>query len=811
MLFNGFTEKASEALTLALKKAMDMGHTYIGSEHILYGLLICKDSTAYAALDKCCITESEITAKMESLTGRGLPTKLTVSDFSPRSRRILENAIALSKAGYRQLAGTEHILRAILKDNDCYATVFLKDIGINTASLYSYCTEGVKKDLSNALKKESKKNNKLPSSLSKYGRDLTELAADGKLDPCIGRNDEINRVIEILLRRTKNNPCLIGEPGVGKTAIAEGLALKIVKKEVPAELSEKRIFSLDITSMLAGAKYRGDFEERIKNFIDDISKNDEYYIFIDEIHNIVGAGAAEGAIDAANILKPLLARGEIHLIGATTVKEYRKYIEKDAALERRFQPIMINEPSVDDTIIILDGLKNRYEMHHGINISDEAIKAAAELSDRYINDRFLPDKAIDLVDEAASSLRLRNSISGENKDTFLSEDKLKKLHTEKENAVINSDLIKAVMIREEEKLIEEQLREKSKIDNEINEKPVLTACDIADIVSKLTGIPVGRLEKEKKAMLNLLEEQISKRVIGQEKAVKTLCSAIRRRFAGLSDEKCPLGSFLFLGSTGTGKTECCKALAEALFGNEKAYIRLDMSEYMEKHSVSKLIGAPAGYVGYEDGGQLTEKVRRSPYSVVLFDEIEKAHPEVCNILLQILEDGILTDSNGRKVNFKNTVIIMTGNIGSNIIAKKQNSIGFSSADSPENIESNLRKELLKFFRPEFLSRIDDIVVFNDLTDEDYKMIANKLLQELALRCKRQGITVEFTDKSVEMLCCGISKTNGKARDIRRIIRLSIEELISTKLISGEIAEGDTIKIDCKTDGVFYINIPVRIK
>ncbi|MBP3921862.1 MAG: ATP-dependent Clp protease ATP-binding subunit [Ruminiclostridium sp.] len=811
MLFNGFTEKASEALTLALKKAMDMGHTYIGSEHILYGLLICKDSTAYAALDKCCITESEITAKMESLTGRGLPTKLTASDFSPRSRRILENAIALSKAGYRQLAGTEHILRAILKDNDCYATVFLKDIGINTASLYSYCTEGVKKDLSNALKKESKKNNKLPSSLSKYGRDLTDLAADGKLDPCIGRNDEINRVIEILLRRTKNNPCLIGEPGVGKTAIAEGLALKIVKKEVPAELSEKRIFSLDITSMLAGAKYRGDFEERIKNFIDDISKNDEYYIFIDEIHNIVGAGAAEGAIDAANILKPLLARGEIHLIGATTVKEYRKYIEKDAALERRFQPIMINEPSVDDTIIILDGLKNRYEMHHGINISDEAIKAAAELSDRYINDRFLPDKAIDLVDEAASSLRLRNSISGENKDTFLSEDKLKKLRTEKENAVINSDLNKAVMIREEEKLIEAQLREKSKTDNEINEKPVLTACDIADIVSKLTGIPVGRLEKEKKAMLNLLEEQIFKRVIGQEKAVKTLCSAIRRRFAGLSDEKCPLGSFLFLGSTGTGKTECCKALAEALFGNEKACIRLDMSEYMEKHAVSKLIGAPAGYVGYEDGGQLTEKVRRSPYSVVLFDEIEKAHPEVCNILLQILEDGILTDSNGRKVNFKNTVIIMTGNIGSNIIAKKQNSIGFSSADSPDNIESNLRKELLKFFRPEFLGRIDDIVVFNDLTDEDYKTIANKLLQELALRCKRQGITVEFADKSVEMLCCGISKTNGKARDIRRMIRLSIEELISAKLISGEITEGDTIKIDCKTDGVFYINTPVRIK
>ena len=808
MLFNGFTEKASEALTGAMKKAMEMGHTYVGSEHILYGLLTCKDSTAYAALDKCCITEAEITSKMEGLTGRGLPTKLTVADFSPRSRRILENAIALSKAGGRQRAGTEHILRSILKDNDCYATSFLKDIGVNTASLYSYCTEGIKKNFTDTLKKENKKQSKLPSSMSKYGNDLTEYALSGRLDPCIGREEELTRLTEILLRRTKNNPCLIGEPGVGKTAIVEGLALKIAEGDVPPQLSGKRIFSLDITSMLAGAKYRGDFEERIKTFLDDVGKNDEYYIFIDEIHNIVGAGAAEGAIDAANILKPLLARGEIHLIGATTIKEYKKYVEKDAALERRFQPVMISEPSVADTMRILEGLKARYEKHHGVKISDDAIKAAAELSDRYISDRYLPDKAVDLIDEASSSLRLRYS-KATGKPDELSSAELHKLREEKEKAVISSDFEKAMAIREREKQIEGRLKEKNQA-KAITCELVLTAEDIAEAVSKHTGIPVGRLEKEKIEMLTFLEKRISRRVIGQEKAVKTLCSAIRRRFAGLSDEKAPLGTFLFLGSTGVGKTECCKALAEALFGSEKACIRLDMSEYMEKHSVSKLIGAPAGYVGYEDGGQLTEKVRRKPYSVVLFDEIEKAHPDVCNILLQVLEDGILTDSNGRTVNFKNTVIVMTGNMCSDIIQKKQNSIGFYVGTDGNETEGIVRKELLKYFRPEFLGRIDDIIIFNELRQVDYNTITVKLLGELSDRCKKQGIIVSFSDRVISALCNGVTENKGKVREIRRKIRIYIEELISSQLIEGKIDANDIIEVDCGTDGVFFVNVTVEV-
>ncbi len=805
MLFNGFTEKSSEALTSALKKAMEMGHTYVGSEHILYGLVVCKDSTAYTALEKCCVTESEITAKMEALTGRGLPTKLTVSDFSPRSRRILENAIALSKANYRQLAGTEHILRAVLKDNDCYATVFLKEIGINTATLYSFCTEGIKKDYTSALKKDNKKQPKIPSSLLKYGKDLTELAHDGKLDPCIGRNDELTRVIEILLRRSKNNPCLIGEPGVGKTAIVEGLAIRISNNDAPSELCNKRIFSLDIASMLAGAKYRGDFEERIKTLLDDISNCDDYYLFIDEIHNIVGAGAAEGAIDAANIMKPLLARSNIHVIGATTIKEYRKYIEKDSALERRFQPVMIKEPTVDDTIIILKGLKEKYEKHHKLLISDEAIQAAVELSERYVNDRYLPDKAIDLIDEAAASVRLELSASND-KSQNNALTLLKELEAEKEKAVSESDFQLAIKIREKEKQIETEhknnVREQNSIDNNI----VVTAENIAKIISKHTGIPVGRLDSAKDDVFLSLESQLSKRVIGQDKAIKSLVSAIRRGRAGLSDEKRPIGSFIFLGSTGVGKTECCKALAEALFGRENAYIRLDMSEYMEKHSVSKLIGAPAGYVGYEDGGQLTEKVRRKPYSVVLFDEIEKAHPDVCNILLQILEDGILTDSHGRTVNFKNTVIIMTGNIGSNVIGKSEKSIGFAVQTETDESDEKLRRELLKFFRPELLGRLDDIIVFNDLCDENYKAITQKLLDELAERCLRQKLTVTFSETILPALCKDIKQGKSGARDIRRKIKNTIEDIISWEIISGRICQGDIIEIDYSKDDGYNLKI-----
>ncbi len=794
MLFNGFTEKSSEALTSALEKAMEMGHTYVGSEHILYGLIICKDSIAYISLEKCCVTESEITARMDALTGRGLPTKLTVSDFSPRSRRILENAIALSKANCKQLAGTEHILRAILKDDDCYATVFLKDIGINTATLYSYCTEGVKKDYTSALKKNQKKQTKIPSSLSKYGKDLTELACNGKLDPCIGRNDELTRVIEILLRRTKNNPCLIGEPGVGKTAVIEGLAIRISNNDVPSELCGKRIFSLDIASMLAGAKYRGDFEERIKVLLDDISDNNDCYLFIDEIHNIVGAGAAEGAIDAANIMKPLLARGNIHVIGATTIKEYRKYIEKDSALERRFQPVMIKEPTVNDTITILNGLKENYEKHHKLFISDEAIQAAVKLSERYITDRFLPDKAIDLIDEAAASVRLElSTVADKNNKNLLT--LLKELEIEKEKAVSKSDFQLAVKIREKEKRVEADLKNKFCESDISGNCTIVTAENIAKIISKYTGIPVGRLDSAKTDALLSLEGMLSKRVIGQEKAIKSLALAIRRGRAGLSDERRPIGSFIFLGSTGVGKTECCKALAEALFEKENAYIRLDMSEYMEKHSVSKLIGAPAGYVGYEDGGQLTEKVRREPYSVVLFDEIEKAHPDVGNVLLQILEDGVLTDSNGRTVNFKNTVIIMTSNIGSDIIGKSDKSIGFTVQTDVNTSEERLRAELLKFFRPELLGRVDDIIVFNDLDDENYKAITQKFLNELAERCLKQNLTLTYSETVLFSLCKDIKQGKSGARDIRRKVKSNIEDIISWEIISGRINQGDRIEID----------------
>lgn len=807
MLFNGFTEKSSEALSYALKKAMEMGHTYVGSEHILFGLAVCKGSTAYTALEKCCVTDSELTAKMEALTGRGIPTKLSVSDFSPRSRRILENAIALSKANYRQLAGTEHILRALLKDSDCYATVFLKEIGINTATLYSYCTEGVKKEYTSVIKKDNKKQIKTPSSLLKYGKDLTELAREGKLDPCIGRDKELTRVIEILLRRTKNNPCLIGEPGVGKTAIAEGLAIKIANNEAPLELCGKRIFSLDIASMLAGAKYRGDFEERIKALLDDISNNNDYYLFIDEIHNIVGAGAAEGAIDAANIMKPLLARGDIHVIGATTIKEYRKYIEKDSALERRFQPVMVEEPTLKDTINILKGLKEKYENHHKLIITEEAIQAAAELSQRYISDRYLPDKAIDLIDEAAASVRLKKSATKIKCDKK-AVDLLNSLETEKEKAINKSDFKLALEIREKEKQIETELQKDVSQNNNDNENIVIKAEDIAIIVSEHTGIPVGGLEMDKSDILLSLEDQLSKRVIGQDKALKTLASAVRRGRAGLSDGRRPIGSFIFLGSTGVGKTECCKALAEALFGNESFYIRLDMSEYMEKHSVSKLIGAPAGYVGYEDGGQLTEKVRRKPYSVVLLDEIEKAHPDVCNILLQILEDGVLTDSNGRCVNFKNTIIIMTGNIGSNILGKSDITLGFTSQKEKIMPEERIREELLKFFKPEFLGRVDEIIVFNELDESNYKAILQKLLDELAERCLKQKLNVLFSESTLMALCKDIKDIKSGARDIRRKVRVCIEDLISLELISGKISKGDTVEVQYNEETGYNLKLCV---
>lgn len=792
MVFNGFTDKANDALTCALTGAMSMGHTYVGSEHILYGLCACKGGVASMVLEQSGVTCAAVISRINSLIGKGLPTTLDVSDFTPRSKRILEESVLIARNSGRNVAGTEHILRAIMRDSECYASVFLREMGLDCETVINRCADPLKK--TTQVKSTDTKNSKeLSSTLAKYGRDLTAAARKGKLDPCLCRKKETGRVIEILLRRTKNNPCLVGEPGVGKTAIAEGLAIRIAEGKVPDELQTKRIYMLDITAMLAGAKYRGDFEERLKAVFDEIRNDGNIIVFIDEIHNIVGAGAAEGAIDAANILKPMLARGEVRLIGATTNSEYRRYIEKDAALERRLQPVSVSEPDVSETITILNGLKGRYESYHRVKITDGAIKAAVELSVRYINDRFLPDKAIDLIDEASAKVRASQTIKGETENR---NNRLKELSERKIKAINDKDFALALRLREEERAVAAGVQADSPI-------AILTEKDIADVVTSYTGIPLDYDGDNAKKLVEL-ERILSERITGQTEAISAVANAVRRGRSGLSDEHRPIGSFIFLGTSGVGKTKCCKELAGALFGDEKALIRFDMSEYSEKHSVSKLIGAPAGYVGYEDGGKLIDRVRGKPYSVVLFDEIEKAHPDIFDILLQVLDDGHLTDSAGRTADFTNTVIIMTGNIGSRLISGGKNKLGFCTQQRQTVISELIRNELKEYFRPEFLSRVDEVIVFNELGMNDFKQICGNMLAKLAKRCSRQGVSLSWSERLSDRICADAEKMHEGARPIAKLIDKNVMDRISDGIIKGEFSDGDEIYADISDSGNYTV-------
>ena len=810
--FKGFTEKANKALNLAIESAEEMRHNYVGTEHILYGLVKEGSGVAATALNECGVTEDALREKLESINGTMSLVELTPDDFTPRTKRVLRAAVIISsKTGYTYV-GTEHLLLAILSESDSYAVAFLEELGVSVERLAQAVSKGMQggaDDGFGGFENESAPNGsqKGGSALDKFGRDLTQAAKNGEIDPVIGREKEIQRVIQILSRRTKNNPVLIGEPGVGKTAVAEGLALEIAKGNVPEILKDKRVVSLDLTGMVAGAKYRGDFEERIKAAIDEVKKSKNTILFIDELHTIVGAGAAEGSADAANILKPSLARGDFQVIGATTLNEYRKYIEKDAALERRFQPVKVGEPTPEQAVQILKGLRDSYEAHHKVKITDEAINAAVTLSSRYIADRYLPDKAIDLIDEGASKVRLASLTSPDNVKEL--EDEIADYEKEKASAINEQDFERAARLRDEQKELQTKLDDAKKKwqEQQKGNSGEVTAEDIAKIVSEWTGIPVVQLTKEESERLLNMENVLHERVIGQSEAVTAIAKAIRRGRVGLKDPKRPVGSFIFLGPTGVGKTELCKALAEAMFGDENAMLRLDMSEYMEKHTVSKLIGSPPGYVGFEEGGQLTEKVRRKPYSVVLFDEIEKAHPDVFNMLLQILEDGRLTDSQGRTVDFKNTIIIMTSNVGARLITEKQSSLGFNSEN--ENVEESEKKdikelvtgELRKVFRPEFLNRVDDIIVFNKLNKDEIKQIAVKMLKTLENRLDKMNIKISFTDNAISEIADKGFDENYGARPLRRAIQNEIEDPLSEQMLEGKVKDGAVVTCNF-ADGQF---------
>ena len=812
-----FTARAEKAIEIANDIAMELGHKYIGTEHILYGL--CKEGTGIASkvLENQNITDEDILQEIEMLigTGEAIDDREAIG-FTPRSKRVIENAFIEARKLGSEYIGTEHLLIGIMREGDSVAVRIMMDLDIDPRKLYNEIVKVINEDESDAnsnraTDKNSGSFNSTPT-LNQFGSDLTKQAREGKLDPVIGRKTEIDRVTQILSRRTKNNPCLIGEPGVGKTAVVEGLAEKIVADDVPEMLKNKRIVTLDISGMVAGAKYRGDFEERIKKCLAEVKKAGDVILFIDEIHTIVGAGSAEGAVDAANILKPLLARGEVQVIGATTLNEYRKYIEKDSALERRFSPVQVGEPTNEETIKILEGLRDKYEAHHNVKITEEAIKAAVELSVRYINDRFLPDKAIDLIDEAASRVKMKTYTMPDNIKEL--EEKIEAINREKEEAIRVQDFEKAATLRDKVNAEKEKLEKEKKKWQSKNSKNVmnLTEEDIAEVIASWTGIPVNKITQDENDKLKHLEETLHKRVIGQNEAVEAVSKAIRRGRVGLKDPNRPIGSFLFLGPTGVGKTELSKALAEALFGNESAMIRVDMSEYMEPHSVAKLIGSPPGYVGYDEGGQLTEKIRRKPYSVILFDEIEKAHPDVMNMLLQILDDGRLTDAQGRTVNFKNTVIIMTSNVGARAITDK-NILGFSNNAGDgkqeqekeyETIKKDVMAELKKQFRPEFINRIDDIIVFHKLTDEDIGKIIEIMLKQVKTRLSEQEYDVEI-DKSVKDLVAkkGIDANYG-ARPLKRAIQGIVEDKIAEAILDGKIiphkkakiyAENDEIKVE----------------
>ncbi len=815
-VFKGFTEKANTALNLAVEAAQNLGHTYIGTEHLLLGLLREGTGVAASMLSAQGITAAQYEQRIIGSESGGQPTRLSPEDFTPRTKRVMETAMMEARNIQQSFVGTEHLLMAILRDETSVAVRLLGLFGVRPVEMLeeiartigSTPTDTASMGGSSGAKPAGK--GKTPV-LDQFGRDLTAMARAGKLDPVIGRTAEIQRVVQILSRRTKNNPCLIGEPGVGKTAVAEGLAQRIVAEEVPDTLRNKRVVTLDLTGMVAGTKYRGDFEERIKNALDEVSKSGDVILFIDEIHTLIGAGAAEGAVDAANILKPSLARGEIQVIGATTLEEYRKHIEKDAALERRFQPITVGEPTSEETQEILRGLRDKYEAHHKVKITDAALHAAVQLSTRYIADRFLPDKAIDLIDEAASRVRLRAFTAPT--DVRQLEEEIKRLSAEKQSAINEQDFERAASLRDQEKRISEQLEEQRALWEEKNASisGEVTAEDVAEIVSGWTGVPVSQLTEAESQRLLKMEDILHERIVGQDEAVTAVAKAIRRGRVGLKDPHRPIGSFIFLGPTGVGKTELCKALAEAMFGDENAMIRLDMSEYMEKHTVSRLVGSPPGYVGYDEGGQLTEKIRRKPYSVLLFDEIEKAHPDVFNMLLQILEDGMLTDSQGRRVDFKNTIIIMTSNVGARLITEKR-SFGFGDStesvgdeESSRRIRENVLGELKKTFRPEFLNRVDDIIVFRQLTEENIRAIAQRMLTSLDRRVKDLALTLTVSDDVVaELARVGFDSVYG-ARPLRRAIQSRIEDALAERLLEGVFHAGDHVSVTL-VDGTIHFDV-----
>ena len=801
-----FTNKAKKVIEIANDISIEFGHNYIGTEHILYGLVKEGEGIAAKVLLNKGITDEKIYKKIEELLGKGKEIKESLG-FTPRSKKVLENAFLEAKRIGYNFIGTEHLLLAIIKEDNSIAVRIISELKVEIPKIYNEIAKVINEEEldQESIQRPNKGRGSFAATptLNQFGEDITQKAEEGKFDNIVGREKEIERIIQILSRRTKNNPCLIGEPGVGKTAIVEGLAEKIISEEVPEILKEKRIVSVDISGMVAGAKYRGDFEERIKKALAEVKKVGDVILFIDEVHTIVGAGAAEGAIDAANILKPLLARGEIQLIGATTIEEYRKYIEKDSALERRFSPVDIGEPTEKETIEILKGIRDKYEAHHNVKITDEAIVSAVSLSNRYITDRFLPDKAIDLIDEAASQVKIR--IYTEPEEIRVLEEEIDIAIREKEEAIYNQNFERAAIIRDKEKQMKDNLEKllnswRKQKNHEVTE---IIEDNIAEVISKWTGIPVKKLNEDENEKLKHLEEKLHERVIGQNEAVEAVSKAIRRGRLGLKDPKRPIGSFLFLGPTGVGKTELSKALAEILFDNENTMIRLDMSEYMEAHSISKLIGSPPGYVGFDNGGQLTEKIRRKPYSVILFDEIEKAHPDVMNILLQILEDGHLTDSQGREVDFKNTIIIMTSNLGARHITEKK-TLGFgnfgSSRDSEsekreyEDIKKEVIKELKRTLKPEFINRIDEIIVFHKLSDEDMEKIAQIMLKQVENRLNKQKyfITID-TNVSKEVVNRVLSDNTDKsfgARPLRRTIQNLVEDKISEEILDGKIKKGE---------------------
>ena len=812
---NKFTPRAEEALRLSQEAAEEMGHGYVGSEHLLLGLIREEEGIAHRVLAEYGVTDEMVCGVLQRSVGKGLSGAAPSQGLTPRAKSVVELAVSESARMGSSYIGTEHLLMGILREGGNMALRILRTMGVDPKKMYS----SIVKKLNDtphtvtsgaaAANRESDKKNK---TLAEFTRDLTEAARSGKLDPVIGRDKEIQRVIQILSRRTKNNPVLIGEPGVGKTAIAEGLAERIASGDVPEELLDKKILSLDLSGMVAGTKYRGEFEERIKNTLAEVKKAGNVILFIDELHTIVGAGSAEGAVDAANIIKPALGRGEIRVIGATTLNEYRKYIEKDAALERRFQPVTVGEPTPEATLEILKGLRDKYEAHHKLTITDEALEAAVQLSKRYIGDRFLPDKAIDLMDEAASQVRMTAEASSP--DLKALEEKIAALHREKSEAVTAQDFEKAAQLRDIEKDYQEQVEiERDNWRKQMAQnRGSVTADDVAKVVAGWTGIPVTRLTEDESMRLLKLEEKLHQRVVGQDEAVNAVAKAIRRSRVGLKDPKRPIGSFLFLGPTGVGKTELCKTLAEAMFGDENAMVRIDMSEYMEKHTVSRLVGSPPGYVGHEEGGQLTEKVRRKPYSVVLFDEIEKAHEDVWNILLQILEDGIVTDSQGRKVDFKNTIIVMTSNVGAKNITADAARLGFDGGDKDEKETEEVRfdrirdavmADLKRTFRPEFLNRIDEIIVFRQLTKDNIRQIARRMLDVTGARMAQQGITLAADDDAVaELARDGFDPQYG-ARPLRRAIQSMVEDAVAEKMLEGELKSGDTAHVRLK-DGKVVI-------